>query len=100
MATVSSMMTKKVISVHPETPLIEATNILLKDNFSGLPVVDNENHLVGIVTEYDLVIKGSSVHLPTLIKLLSQFDLYKKDQGLIKEDLKKIFEMNQKIAFL
>lgn len=96
MKTVNDLMTKEVISVHPETPLIEAANTLLKYSFSGLPVIDENNVLVGIITDYDLIIKGSSVHLPTFIKLLSQLDIYKKDQGLIKDDLKKIFEMKVK----
>lgn len=96
MATILNIMTKKVICVHPETPLIEATNLLIKEHLNGLPVVDTNQTLVGIITEFDLIIKGSSVHLPTLIKLLSQFDLYKKDKRLIKDDLKKIFDMKVK----
>lgn len=89
-------MTQKVVSTHLDTPLIEAANVILKYNFNGLPVVDANNFLVGILTEYDLVIKGSAIHLPTFIKLLGQFDLYRKDKHLITNDLKKIFEMKVK----
>src|SRR3989338_10696788 len=92
MKTAKDLMTKKVISVNPDTLLVEAINMVFKYNFNGLPVVDNANRLVGILTEYDLVIKGSSIHLPTLIKLFSELDLYKKDKGLIKNDLEKIFK--------
>ena len=92
MKAAKDLMTKKVISVNPDTLLVEAINMVFKYNFNGLPVVDNANRLVGILTEYDLVIKGSSIHLPTLIKLFSELDHYKKDKGLIKNDLEKIFK--------
>ena len=94
--TINDLMSTKVISVHPETPLMEAANILARYNFNGLPVLDNNDTLVGILTEYDLIIKGSAVHLPTFMKLLSQFDLYRKDRGLIRDDIKKIFDMRVK----
>ncbi len=93
MATVNELMTKKVISVGAETPLIEAANILSKYSLNGLPVVDKDNVLVGIVTDYDLIVKGTSIHLPTFIKLMSQIDLYKKDKSLIKDDLRKVLEI-------
>lgn len=86
-------MTPNVVTVFPETPLIKAVNILLKHNFNGLPVVDKNNKLIGILTEYDLIIKGTSIHLPTFIRLFNELDLYKRDSGLIKDDLKKILEL-------
>lgn len=93
MKTVRDLMTKKVVLVYPDTSLIEAADLILKHNFSGLPVADKNGILVGILTEYDLIIKGSLIHLPTFIKLLSDFDLYKKDQSLIRDDLKQILSM-------
>lgn len=82
-------MTKKVITVKLDTPLIEAVNILLKNGFNGLPVVE-DGILVGIVTEYDMIIKGSSIHLPTFLRLFEGLEIYKKDP-LIKDELKKVF---------
>ncbi|MBX4190363.1 CBS domain-containing protein [Candidatus Parcubacteria bacterium] len=96
MQTVADFMTRDVVSVTPETPLLEAVNILQKYKFNGLPVVDSSRRVVGIITEYDLIIKGSSIHLPTFIKLFSELDIYKKDSSLIKEDLKKIFQLKVK----
>lgn len=86
-------MTTAVVSVNPETTLLDAVDLLLKKNFNGLPVVDNMGKLVGILTEYDLVIKGSSLHLPTFIKLFEQFQVYRKDQGPIKDEVKNILKM-------
>jgi CBS domain-containing protein len=87
------LMTKNVIAVRPETPLVEAANILLKNRFNGLPVVDNQNKVLGIITEYDLILKGTAIHLPTFLKIFQEMELYKKGSEPIREDLKKIFNI-------
>lgn len=86
-------MTKDVVSVGPDSPLIEAVNILLKHGFNGLPVVVN-GMVVGIITEYDMVTKGSAIHIPTLLKFFG--GLNQKDTGLLKEELKKVLTMKVK----
>jgi len=93
MAFIRNFMIKDVVSVRPDTPLLEATNTMLKGGFTGVPVVDEKNAVVGILTEYDLLTKGSSLHLPTFLKLIKEFDVYKKDESLISEDLKKILNL-------
>lgn len=69
--TVKDIMTKEVVSVFPETSLFEAAKILYKNRFTGLPVIDRNNILVGIMTEYDLVNMESDTptHIPTLQKM-------------------------------
>ncbi len=49
------VMNTSVISVRPETPVIEAAKIMLQDHISGLPVVDETGKLVGIVSEGDFL---------------------------------------------
>ena len=94
MEKVRDLMTKKVVVTTPDTLLVDAVEVLLSKQLTGLPVVDVDNRLIGIVTEYDLIVIGSSIHIPTFIKLFKELDLYKKDKGLIKDDLKKIFSMS------
>jgi CBS-domain-containing membrane protein len=55
MITAADLMTKSVLSVTPETSIADVANVILKHRFSALPVVDEANHLVGIVSEGDLV---------------------------------------------
>jgi acetoin utilization protein AcuB len=50
---VSSVMTRKPISVTPDTLVEDAARTLVDNNIGGLPVVENGT-LVGIVTESDL----------------------------------------------
>src|SRR5262245_35481816 len=49
------IMTKPVITVSPETTILEAANIMLQKHVSGLPVVDSGGELVGIVSEGDFI---------------------------------------------
>lgn len=52
---VVSSMTTKVISVHPDTPVLEAARLLAEHRFGCLPVVDANKHLQGILTEIDIL---------------------------------------------
>ena len=48
---VRDVMTSTVVTVNPDTPFPELVDQLLRHGVSGLPVVDDVGHLVGIVTE-------------------------------------------------
>jgi CBS-domain-containing membrane protein len=58
MSTVSSVMTRDVITTKPETSFKEAVRVLRSRKISGMPVVDSTGLLVGIVTEGDLLNKA------------------------------------------
>src|ERR1700739_74828 len=49
------IMTRPVITVTPETTIIEAANTMLQRHVSGLPVVDAAGKLVGIISEGDFI---------------------------------------------
>jgi CBS domain-containing membrane protein len=49
------IMHRDVWRVTADTPVLEATRIMLDHKFGCLPVVDGDDHLVGIVTEVDLL---------------------------------------------
>lgn len=49
------VMTRHVITVGPETTILEAANIMLQNHISGLPVVDGNGELLGIVSEADFL---------------------------------------------
>jgi CBS-domain-containing membrane protein len=52
---VSDVMTRTVISVSPQSLVVDAAKLMLKHRISGLPVIDDANKLVGIITEDDLL---------------------------------------------
>ena len=56
---VRDVMTPSVMTVTPETPILEAARLMLSANVSGLPVTGPDGTVFGIVSEYDLVRKLS-----------------------------------------
>jgi len=78
------IMTKKVIVVHPETEIVQAARLLLEHHINGLPVVDQEGHLEGMICQDDLITQQKKIPLPSyfilldsLIPLFSQKDIEK-----------------------
>lgn len=57
MMTVRDVMTQSVICVRPETPLKEVAGLLIDHKISGLPVVDDDGAVLGVVSEADFLMK-------------------------------------------
>jgi len=49
------IMTEEVISVKKDTPIFEAVELLAKNCITGIPVVEDDMTLVGILTEKDVL---------------------------------------------
>ena len=52
---VKDIMRREVITVRPDTPVAEIVTLLLRRGYRSLPVVDENDHLVGIITDGDLL---------------------------------------------
>lgn len=55
MTTVRDVMTRNVISASMSMPVHEAARVLARRHITGMPVCDEQEHLVGVVSEYDLI---------------------------------------------
>lgn len=66
------IMTTKVITVYEETPITQIAEIVSKNRIHGVPVVDKENKVVGIITETDFFTKEQSNlrYIPQLIDFI------------------------------
>lgn len=60
------IMTRDVVTARKGTSIEEAMRIMAKNQVSGLPVVDTEGGLVGIITESDVLLKG--LHSPSELR--------------------------------
>lgn len=54
------IMSVGVATVSPETPVAEVARLLLQRQISGVPVVDAESRLLGIVSEGDLMFRAET----------------------------------------
>jgi CBS-domain-containing membrane protein len=55
--TVQDIMTRDVITTRPETTVHDAARLMAEHGISGLPVVDADGRVVGIVSEGDLLVR-------------------------------------------
>ena len=55
---VRDIMTQNVISVGADEPIVKAARLMLQNRISGLPVLDAEGELIGVVTEGDFLRRG------------------------------------------
>ncbi len=52
---VQDVMTRNVLSITKYENIMQVANILTEKNISGLPVVDKENKVIGIITQADIL---------------------------------------------
>ena len=52
---VSDVMRRSFATIRPDAPLLDAAHLLLETNQRGLPVIDSEGTLVGIISEGDFL---------------------------------------------
>ncbi len=96
---VKDLMKKPVYTVPPDYTVEEAAALLLEKKISGLPVVDENNRLIGIITRSDLF--RVIISLSGLGKKGIQFAIRIKDvPGTIKEVRELIHEYGARTAGL
>ena len=52
---VQNVMTDHPITTQPDVPLTSAANLMLTKQINRLPVIDDDQRLIGIITRHDLV---------------------------------------------
>ncbi len=73
MRTAKDIMTRDVVTVTPDTDVNAAAKILLEKDFNGLPVLDEDGKLVGVLCQSDLVVQQREFPLPSFFTLLGGF---------------------------
>lgn len=94
---VRSLMSSRVISVLPDTPIVTAIDILLSNNYSGVPVTDKSGVLVGILTKYDIIVKRASVRDDTKAGDLMNNDPLVLTDDMTVEDAIRAFAEHHKV---
>ena len=86
--TVAEIMTANPTTVSPQTSLEEAIQILAEKKISGLPVVDQDGQLVGVISETDLTWQASGVDTPPYIMFLDSI-IYLQNPAKHNEEIHK-----------
>ncbi len=77
--TVKDVMTHSPVSVTEETSVAEVIRILMAHEFNALPVVNERNEPVGIITQNDLITRAG---MPVRLGLLAGFEQIQRDTFL------------------
>jgi len=83
------LMTRDVVSVASDTTVQELARLLLEHKISGLPVVDKEGRIIGIVSEGDLVYQDKKLHTPAFLEILGGV-IYLENPNRLGQDLMKM----------
>ena len=88
--TAKDIMTTDVIVAKKDDSIANVATLLIREKIGGLPVVDEENKVVGIISETDIMQKETDIESPRVINFF---------QGLIfLDDIKKLEDDMKKVA--
>ncbi len=82
------IMRKKVITISKDASIEELSDLLVDKKISGVPVLDENGKMAGIVTEGDLIFRDSDLHFPRYFKLLGSI-IYLESLNKFQKNLKK-----------
>lgn len=83
------IMVTEVLTVKQHATIKEIARVLIDNRISGVPVVDEAGHLMGMVTEGDLLHKETNPRLPDAVNILGAI-IYYHGIEQYNEDFKKM----------
>ncbi len=89
MLNASDIMTTDVITVKKETNLKDLAGLLYRNHINGVPVVDDDGLLTGIICESDLIRKDKKLHIPTVVAIFD-WVLYLESPKKIEKEIQRI----------
>lgn len=87
--TAADIMEKVFISAHTDTSVFDLVHYFVKSKISAIPIVDDDQVLVGIVTDADLLYKKIKPHVPHYVNLLGA-SIYYNGIGKYHKGFKKL----------
>ncbi len=81
---VRDIMTRDIVKVRPDTSVSDIALLMSQHRISGVPVVDEQDRVLGVVTELDMVVRNTRFKLPAFFTLLNA-TIYLETPAHIKE---------------
>ncbi len=89
MAKAKDIMETNIITIHPDTEIPKAVKTLLNNHINGVPVVDGNEELVGILCQSDLIFQQKDIPIPPIFTILDSIIPLSSSQKL-EDSLNKI----------
>ena len=87
------IMRREVVTITPDKTVKELVALLAEHDLGGVPVVDENGALIGIVTEGDVVGEDADLHFPHYIQFLDSV-IYLESMSKFQERLRKAIAMS------
>lgn len=85
---VGEIMTQEVLTVKSDTSVNDVAKLLGQRDISGVPVVDDQQHVIGIITELDLIVRNTRLEMPRFIEVLDWGKIPLERPSHLRERLK------------
>lgn len=89
------IMHRQVITATGDMTLGDVARLMSANRISGLPIIDGEGCLLGIITDSDILRYRQRVNLPDCMKLLEYF-IEEIDPGGIEREIREILQKKAK----
>jgi CBS domain-containing protein len=83
------IMTTEVITVSPQTKVLDLARLFAEHKINGAPVLDDQGRLVGVVTQSNLIDRAKKFELPHVITILDAH-FYLERPSTFKKNLEKL----------
>lgn len=87
---VREIMQTEVVTVRPDATVGDLADILAKNKVSGVPVVDDQGGVLGMVSEADIILQDADLHFPYYIQFLESV-IYLQSVRKFEERFRKAF---------
>ena len=89
MKTARDIMTKDVVTVRKDQPISDLSKLFIENHFNGVPVLDDAEKVIGVVTQGGLIEQNKNLHIPTVIALFDAV-LFLESEKKFEADVKKL----------
>lgn len=79
------IMTSGALTLEPDSDVATAAKLMLEKHLNGLPVVDRNGKLVGVLCQSDLVAQQKSITMPSLFTILDGFISFSSNEDMERE---------------
>jgi len=87
--TAKEVMTTDVIVAKEQDSIADVAKLLIEERIGGLPVINSENKVVGIISETDIIKKEKYIEPPMFVNLLEGI-IFLDDIRKMENDIKKV----------
>ncbi len=83
------IMSANVKTVKPDTAISDVAALFHENSISGAPVIDDNDKLIGIITESDLIDQNKKLHIPTVVAIFDAV-IYLESLRKFEKELKRM----------